>query len=228
MNTMLTDEQLEYIQQQLEQMGLHYLPLLNELTDHVCCAVEKEMDKGLSFEEAYTQVMQNLHTNEMLSIQQQTALMVSRKFGLTRRVAVFSTSVAASLLLFVIVSNAKERSNIDPVRYTPASIYNQQIQVECQNKQLHTGYDYLVPEGTPVVATGTGRVITIKNDREGFGKYIIISHEGKYETLYAHLSAQVVYAGQQVEKGEVIGYSGKSGAAREPHLHYQLQKRISY
>jgi len=90
--------------------------------------------------------------------------------------------------------------------------------------RAHKGVDYAAPTGTPVNATGDGKVI-YKGRKGGYGRTVIIRHGGTYTTLYAHLSryARGLRAGQRVRQGQVIGFVGKSGLASGPHLHYEFR-----
>lgn len=88
----------------------------------------------------------------------------------------------------------------------------------------HHGVDFAAPIGTPVKATGEGKII-LMGRRGGYGNTIVIQHGGRYQTLYAHLSrfAKGLYAGSRVQQGEVIGYVGQTGLATGPHLHYEFR-----
>lgn len=88
----------------------------------------------------------------------------------------------------------------------------------------HNGVDYAAPTGTPIVATGDGKVQFIGN-KGGYGKVIILTHAGKYSTLYGHMSRfkKGLKRGQRVKQGQVIGYVGMSGLATGPHLHYEFR-----
>ena len=90
--------------------------------------------------------------------------------------------------------------------------------------RAHKGVDYAAPKGTPIKATGDGKVI-FKNNKGGYGKTIILKHGSKYSTLYAHMSrfARNVRIGSQVKQGQIIGYIGKTGLASGPHLHYEFR-----
>ena len=90
--------------------------------------------------------------------------------------------------------------------------------------KFHYGMDFVAPRGTKVYATGDGKVITVKTQRTGHGKHIVIDHGYGYETLYAHLSGYNVKVGQQVKRGEVIGFVGTTGTSTAPHLHYEVFK----
>jgi len=88
----------------------------------------------------------------------------------------------------------------------------------------HKGVDYAAPTGTPVKATGDGRVV-FRGTKNGYGKTVILEHAGKYTTLYAHLSgfSKRAQTGNRVKQGQVIGYVGKTGLASGPHLHYEFR-----
>jgi len=88
----------------------------------------------------------------------------------------------------------------------------------------HKGVDYAAPTGTPVKATGDGR-IAFRGNKNGYGKTVILEHAGKYTTLYAHLSgfSKRAQTGNRVKQGQVIGYVGKTGLASGPHLHYEFR-----
>lgn len=95
----------------------------------------------------------------------------------------------------------------------------------------HTGSDFPVPVGTPVVASNSGKVSKVRDlGNTSYGKYIEIEHDTKYNlsglpvrTLYAHLSAINVSVGQKVSRGEVIGNSGETGNAHGAHVHFEMR-----
>ena len=98
---------------------------------------------------------------------------------------------------------------------------------------FHGGVDFRASVGTPVVAIASGVVEGTANsdDQKGcysFGRWIFIRHPNGLSSVYAHLSASLVRAGQTIRKGEMIGYSGGypraygSGNSRGPHLHLGL------
>ena len=90
--------------------------------------------------------------------------------------------------------------------------------------RAHKGVDYAAATGTPIKATGDGKVQFIGN-KGGYGKTIILKHGEKYSTLYAHLSrfGKSLKRGQPVRQGQVIGYVGSTGLATGPHLHYEFR-----
>lgn len=90
--------------------------------------------------------------------------------------------------------------------------------------RLHKGVDYAASRGTPIRATGDGKIIH-RARKGGYGKTVIIRHGGKYSTLYAHMSSYNRKArhGSKVKQGQVIGYVGSTGRATGPHLHYEFR-----
>lgn len=90
-------------------------------------------------------------------------------------------------------------------------------------RKAHMGMDFSAAIGTPVYATGDA---TVKEaGRRGrYGNTVILNHGYGYQTLYAHLNSTAVKAGQQVKRGEVIGYVGNTGMSTGPHLHYEVIK----
>lgn len=89
--------------------------------------------------------------------------------------------------------------------------------------RAHKGTDYAAPRGTPVKASGDGRV-KLAGRKGGYGNTVIIQHGQTYETLYAHLNGfhRSVRSGVRVKQGQIIGYVGSTGLATGPHLHYEF------
>lgn len=89
--------------------------------------------------------------------------------------------------------------------------------------RAHNGVDYAAPTGTPIKATGDGRIVHIGR-KGGYGNTIVIRHGQQYQTLYAHMNgyARGLSNGSHVSQGQVIGYVGMTGLATGPHLHYEF------
>jgi murein DD-endopeptidase MepM/ murein hydrolase activator NlpD len=85
----------------------------------------------------------------------------------------------------------------------------------------HRGIDYAAKTGTPVFATGDGRVITASYNSAS-GNYVVLQHGQAYTTKYLHLSKKHVKKGQRVTQGQIIGKVGSTGYATGPHLHYEF------
>ncbi|HAP71309.1 MAG TPA: peptidase M23 [Cryomorphaceae bacterium] len=105
-----------------------------------------------------------------------------------------------------------------------ASGYGYRIHPIYKVRKMHWGTDFSAPTGTPIYATGDGKVTKYKRSRAGYGNHIIIDHGYGYQTLYAHMSKVDVRRGQKVKRGDIIGYIGSSGRSTAPHLHYEVIK----
>ena len=90
--------------------------------------------------------------------------------------------------------------------------------------RAHRGVDYAAPKGTPIKASGDGKVI-FRGTKSGYGKTIIIQHGGNITTLYAHMSSYIkkIKVGTKVRQGETIGFVGSTGLATANHLHYEYR-----
>ncbi|KFE51424.1 peptidoglycan DD-metalloendopeptidase family protein [Pseudomonas syringae] len=90
--------------------------------------------------------------------------------------------------------------------------------------RAHKGVDYAAPRGTPIKATGDGKVL-LAGRRGGYGNTVIIQHGETYRTLYGHMQgfAKGIQTGGSVKQGQVIGYIGTTGLSTGPHLHYEFQ-----
>jgi murein DD-endopeptidase MepM/ murein hydrolase activator NlpD len=91
-------------------------------------------------------------------------------------------------------------------------------------RKMHRGMDFTAPKGTPIYASGDGKIIRADNNSSGFGKHIRIDHGYGYLSLYAHLSKYNVKKGQKVKRGDLIGFVGSTGRSEAPHLHYEIWK----
>jgi len=105
-----------------------------------------------------------------------------------------------------------------------ASGYGYRIHPIYKTKKLHAGMDFSAKTGTPIYATGDGKIIKVKRSRRGHGNHVIIDHGFGYKTLYAHMSKYTVKKGQKVNRGDIIGYVGNTGMSTAPHLHYEVHK----
>jgi len=89
--------------------------------------------------------------------------------------------------------------------------------------KMHKGTDFAAPEGTPIMASGSGTIIRAKWCGGG-GNCIKIKHNSTYETVYAHMKAfaRGMKPGKKVRQGQIIGYVGSTGMSTGPHLHYEV------
>lgn len=91
----------------------------------------------------------------------------------------------------------------------------------------HHGIDLAVPEGTPVTAALGGVVVYAGSLVDGYGETIMIRHIRGYSTVYAHCSKLLVRAGERVIAGQRIAFSGETGRASAPHLHFELREELT-
>ncbi|HEY4274635.1 MAG TPA: peptidoglycan DD-metalloendopeptidase family protein, partial [Rhizomicrobium sp.] len=90
--------------------------------------------------------------------------------------------------------------------------------------RMHKGVDFAVPRGTPVMAAGAGQ-ISFMGWANGYGNFVVLSHGNGYSTAYGHLSrfAPGMKRGMRVRQGQVFAFSGMTGLATGPHLHYEIR-----
>ncbi len=90
-------------------------------------------------------------------------------------------------------------------------------------RKFHKGMDFKAPTGTPIYASGNGRV-SLAQRSATFGKVVYIDHGYGFRTVYAHMSKIAVRRGRRVKRGDIIGYVGNTGRSVGSHLHYEVHK----
>ena len=105
-----------------------------------------------------------------------------------------------------------------------SSGFGYRIDPYLKTRRKHTGVDFSLEVGNPVHATGDGKIKYTKSSLSGYGKQVHIDHDFGFQTKYGHLDKILVKKGQQVKRGDLIGYSGNSGKSTAPHLHYEVIK----
>ncbi|HXJ19784.1 MAG TPA: peptidoglycan DD-metalloendopeptidase family protein [Polyangia bacterium] len=125
-----------------------------------------------------------------------------------------SKSMLKTPLRYVRISSKFDRKRFHPILHV---------------EKAHLGIDYAAPQGTPVWASASGRVVEVGLKR-GSGNTIVLAHSGGLSTRYYHLSryARGLHVGQQVKQKEVIGYVGMTGLATGPHLHFSVTKNGAF
>ena len=88
---------------------------------------------------------------------------------------------------------------------------------------FHSGIDLAAPYGSAIMASDSGRVI-FNGWYGGYGKVVIVDHGRNYSTLYAHLSRINASRGENIQKGQVVGYEGQTGYSTGPHLHFEVRR----
>lgn len=89
-------------------------------------------------------------------------------------------------------------------------------------KKMHTGIDFAASIGTPIYATADGTIAEVSVKFSGYGKMVEVDHGFGYRTRYAHMHEFAVRSGQNVKRGDLIGYVGNTGLSTAPHLHYEV------
>ena len=109
-------------------------------------------------------------------------------------------------------------------RYVSSNFNPKRLHPILKIRRAHQGVDYSAPKGTPIKASGDGRVSFV-GVKGGYGNAIILEHGGSVSTLYAHMSrfAPGMRRGMHVKQGDIIGFVGSTGTATASHLHYEYR-----
>lgn len=124
--------------------------------------------------------------------------------------------------LLVAIPAIQPVSNADLTRM--ASGYGMRSDPFTKVRKMHKGMDFSAPRGTPIYASGDGKVTRADSNSSGYGKHIRIDHGYGYVSLYAHLYKYNVRRNQKVKRGDLIGFVGSTGRSQAPHLHYEIRK----
>lgn len=157
-----------------------------------------------------------IKTAEKLDILSKQAYIQAKSYDEVLKMALNKEKLVSSMPAIMPVSNKSLKSTASGWGYRYHPIY--------KIKQFHYGMDFTASIGTKVYATGDGVVKDVQTIGGGYGRWILIDHGFDYQTLYAHLSGFNVKIGEQVKRGQVIGYVGNSGTSTGPHLHYEVHK----
>ena len=104
-----------------------------------------------------------------------------------------------------------------------ASGYGMRMHPILKVRRMHAGIDFSAPQGTPIYATADGKVF--KASQMGTAGLVVeIDHGYGYQTKYMHMVKFAVHVGDQVKRGDVIGYVGNTGLSTAPHCHYEVWK----
>jgi murein DD-endopeptidase MepM/ murein hydrolase activator NlpD len=89
-------------------------------------------------------------------------------------------------------------------------------------QRAHLGVDYAAPIGTPVMSVADG--VVVESGYQGaFGNMVIVQHNARQSTVYAHLSRMNVKRGQTIKQGDIVGAVGTTGLSTGPHLHFEFR-----
>jgi murein DD-endopeptidase MepM/ murein hydrolase activator NlpD len=109
-----------------------------------------------------------------------------------------------------------------PVRGYPSDRYGYRKDPFTGQRDFHPGIDISAPRGHKVIATADG-VVRFAGRQMGYGRIVKLQHRFGISTRYGHLAEVTVAAGQEVKKGDVIGFVGATGRATGPHVHYEVR-----
>lgn len=184
---------------------------------------------------------------DLVILEQEQAVQAELKLELERRVADWESKVAdlaaadAELTEFIRAQEAAAAAAAGnsgstapapgspsvsgfqwPVNGSVTSGFGYRIHPIYGTRRLHQGLDISGGSGTPIAAAKGGTVISA-GWRGGYGNAVVISHGGGITTLYAHQSSMNVSNGQEVSRGDIIGWVGSTGASTGPHLHFEVR-----
>ena len=220
----LSNSQIEFIQDFLKENEVTHNGLSEELLDHIATQIEQKIEAGATFQSAAASSFESFQKDEMQEIQSQILSLNQKRFIMKR----LSLAALAVLLLTSVLWSF---NNYDPPSRSPlgadykiAAGFGERLHPVMKVKKLHKGIDYKAPIGTPVYATADGIILKAESKETGYGNRIVIKHDQQFESHYAHLSEIQVTKGQKIKKGDLIGLVGNSGTSSAPHLHYEVRK----
>lgn len=157
-----------------------------------------------------------IKTAEKLDILTKQAYIQSKSYDEVLKLALNKEKLVSSMPAIMPISNKSLKSTASGWGFRFHPIY--------KIRQFHYGMDFTAAVGTKVYTTGDGIVKDVQTIGGGYGRWILIDHGFGYQTMYAHLSGFKVKIGEQVRRGQVIGYVGNSGTSTGPHLHYEVHR----
>lgn len=140
----------------------------------------------------------------------------SKSFDELYALAKNKTQMMASIPAIQPISNKKLKMIASGFGYRVDPIY--------KTMKFHEGVDFTAAVGTPIYATGDGKVLSAELETGGYGRCVVIDHGFGYRSLYGHMSRIKAVAGQKVKRGDIIGFVGSTGKSTGPHLHYEIIK----
>ncbi|MEL7148921.1 MAG: M23 family metallopeptidase [Bacteroidota bacterium] len=199
--------------------------VLDEMTDHFCCLVEKRMISGSQFDEALAEVTELLNPEETKAVEKSwKKIRFSQR--LKRKVRSITAVAATLVLLLVAGADAQNKPTGLPIKGDAevTSDFGMRKHPDKKVRQFHRGIDLRAEMRTPLYATADGTVSETQFSDKGYGIKLVIDHAEGYQTLFSHLADIIVKKGEKIKKGDLIAYTGNSGQSKGPHLHYEIKK----
>lgn len=217
-------EQVETVLSELQQRDDNIYRVIFE-ADPIPSSVRKAGFGGAN-KYSYLENLNNsdliIETAKKIDVVAKEAYIQSKSYEEVLEMALNKEQMLASIPAIMPVANEDLKRTASGWGYRIHPIY--------KVRKMHYGMDFTAPVGTPVHSTGDGKVVEVngsRNSRAGFGLVVKIDHGFGYETVYAHLNSFNVRQGQEVKRGDVIGYVGNSGGSTAPHLHYEVHRNGS-
>ena len=221
--SILNDQQIIFIESQLREAGIQSKALHVELLDHICCAVETKMHNGYHFHQAVENTFLAFGDQGLKDIQTKISNNSINRRILHYSIIAFLFLAILSALFYWFNSNNQQPPSIAPVqsKFAISSSFGPRVHPVYGIQNMHDGVDIKVPSGSAVVATANGQVLLIEETNSD-GQKIVVKHNDTYMTVYSQLSEISVKEGQQLKKGDVIGFSGIGNVSTGAHLHYEV------
>ncbi len=231
-------------QREIEQMEYHYsamnnqIELMSKVLDNVqerdasvhrmlfgMDPIDKDVwNSGVGGHERYANLTKFKNTGDLListqekvdKLKNQLAIQ-SQSLDKVQQLAADKEVMLASVPAIKPIRSDKLKRNIRSM-----SGFGWRIHPIFKRRKMHAGIDFTCPSGTPIIATGDGKILKIEKRKSGYGNSIVIDHGFGYKTRYAHMSTIDVKRGEKVKRGQVIGAVGSTGTSTAPHLHYEV------
>lgn len=218
------NEQLAQMSQALEEIherdaGIHRFMLGMAPLD------ESVWDGGVGGNDKYANLVKFPNTGELLVSTQQKVdkLMLQLKIQKNSLDTILAKANKREEMIASIPSIKPVRIDLLAKNLNAMSGFGIRLHPVHKVDRMHTGIDFTAPKGTPIQATGNGRVVKAEHERVGYGNHVIIDHGFGYTSLYGHMSSFNVKVGDVIQKGQTIGFVGNTGTSTAPHLHYEVR-----
>lgn len=233
------------LMREIDQMKYHYDGLteqLDEMSDELASVHERDAgihrfmlgmepldesvwEGGVGGSDKYASIFKYPNTGELLVSTQKKVdkLMLQLKIQKNSLDTIQKKATLRADMIASIPSIKPVRIDLLKKNLNAMSGYGIRLHPVHKVDRLHTGIDFTAPKGTPIQATGNGKVIKADHGRVGYGNYVIIDHGFGYTSLYGHMYSIDVKVGDEVLKGQPIGKIGSSGTSTAPHLHYEVR-----
>ncbi|MDN5200777.1 M23 family metallopeptidase [Fulvivirgaceae bacterium BMA10] len=207
----LSERQIDYIATDIHRKGLNHNRISTEILDHICCSVEFRMEEGSDFDHAYEMVIRSFGEKGLPELNKVTRQIWSKKNRL-KRFSFYFSSIAACLLLLVIVVNAKEKPSVRPFNTDSYELLE-----KSGNNLL-----FKIEKGTEIVSVASGIVLEVSKRGKDTGYEVTITHNKDYQTVYSFISDPKVEEGEHISKGQPIGALLGTPHQKESILHYKI------